>query len=429
MSKVEMSAKDVTNESYGRDNIEGIGAKGILGLQHAFTMFGATVLVPIITGLDISVTLFMAGICTLLFHFITKKKVPVFLGSSFAFIAPMLSVLLMKTGAGTVEDALASSMAPEALAYARGGIVVAGLVYLVLSALIYTFGVEKVVSFFPPIVTGPIILVIGLKLAPVAIDMASGNWGLAIVSFLIVLSVSIYGKGFFRIVPVIIGLIGGYSVAVVTGNVDFSAVGQATWYGVPNFQMAKFDLSSIMVVAPIALATMVEHIGDVIAIGATVKKDFMKEPGLHRTLIGDGIATSLSSMFGGPANTTYSENTGVLALTGVWDPSVMRIAACFAIVLGLVPKLGAIIRTIPTSVVGGISIILFGMIASIGARTLVENKIDFTKSRNLMISAVILVLGLGGAALPVNIGSVSFTMEGMALAAIIGIILNKILPQ
>lgn len=402
--------KNVVNIS-GEPEIS-LNKKVILGVQHTFTMFGATVLVPIITGFDISVALFMAGMGTLLFHLITKGKVPAFLGSSFAFIAPVMA-----------------AMAASDMQYAQGGLVVAGLIYLVMAGLISIFGTEKIVSFFPPIVTGPIIIVIGLKLAPVAIDMASGNWMLAIVSFAIVTAVSVYGKGFLKVLPVLVGLFGGYLVAVVTGNVDFSGILSAGWFGVPHFTIAKFNLSTIMMVAPVAIATMVEHIGDVIAIGATTGKNFMKDPGLKRTLIGDGIATSLSAMFGGPANTTYSENIGVLALTKVHNPVIMRIAAVFAIILGIMPKLGAIISSVPSSVVGGISIVLFGMIASIGARTLVDNQIDFNKSRNLLISAVILVLGLGGASLPVNLAGANFAIEGMALAAIVGIILNKILPQ
>ena len=391
----------------------------LLGMQHTFTMFGATVLVPIITGLDISVSLFMAGVCTLIFHLITKKKIPVFLGSSFAFIAPIAAVVEMVTARGGADG----------LAYARGGIVVAGMVYVVVAALIYVFGVKKVVEFFPPIVTGPIILVIGLKLAPTAIGMASSNWMLAIVSFLTVVAISIYAKGFLKVVPVIIGLIVGYIVAVITGNVDFAPVAAAGWIGLPPFQMAKFDFQSIMIVAPVAIATIVEHIGDVIAIGATVDNDFLEDPGLHRTMLGDGLMTAFSAMFGGPANTTYSENTGVLALTKVWDPLIMRIAAVFAIILAVVPKLSSIISTIPTAVVGGISIVLFGMIASIGARTLVEEQVDFKLSKNLIIAAVILVLGLGGAVLPINLGFVEFSIEGMALAAIVGIIMNKVLPN
>jgi len=409
-----------------------IQKKIILGIQHTFTMFGATVLVPILTGFDISIALFMAGIGTLLFHLVTKGKVPAFLGSSFAFIAPVLSVLYLVTqtpATAKPEELFASPLFAEALPYAQGGLVVAGLVYLVMAGLIAIFGVEKIISFFPPIVTGPIIMVIGLKLAPTAIGMASSNWMLAIVSFGIVTAVSIYGRGFLKVLPVLIGLIGGYIVAVLTGNVSFTPVAEADWIGKPAFTMAKFSLETVMIVAPVAVATMIEHIGDVLAIGTTVDEDFVKEPGLHRTLIGDGLATSVSAMFGGPANTTYSENTGVLALTKVKDPSIVRIAAVFAIILGIMPKIGAVIKTIPTSVVGGISIVLFGMIASIGARSLVEHQVDFGKSKNLIISAVILVLGLGGASLPVNIGMLNFTLEGMALAAIVGIILNKVLPQ
>jgi uracil permease len=406
-----MEAQNNTNAITNAKEL-GIPKMTTLGIQHAFTMFGATILVPIITGLDISVSLFLAGIGTLLFHLITKGKVPAFLGSSFAFIAPILAVA-----------------ETHGLEYARGGIVVAGLVYLILAGLMQLFGTDNVIKFFPPVVTGPIIIVIGLKLAPVAIDMASGNWWLALLAFVIVTAISVYAKGFLKVIPVIIGLIVSYIVAVIFGQVDFSAMSEAAWFGVPKFSLAKFDFSAILTVAPIALATMVEHVGDVIAIGATVDKDFLEEPGLPRTLTGDGIATAISAFFGGPANTTYSENTGVLALTRVWDPIIMRIAACFAILLGLIPKLGALIATIPTSIIGGISIILFGMIASIGARTLVENKVNFNKSRNLIIAATIVVLGLGGAVLPIEIGEFSVHIEGMALAAIAGIVLNAILPE
>lgn len=383
-----------------------------LGVQHAFTMFGATVLVPILTGMNISVALFMAGIGTLLFHLITGGKMPAFLGSSFAFIAPIIAVISV-----------------HGLEYAQGGLVIAGLVYLVIGILFKVGGVERIMSFFPPIVTGPIIMVIGLKLAPTAIDMASSDWLLAFIAFAIVTAVNIYGKGFIKVIPVIIGLIGAYIIAFVIGRVDLAAVGEADWFGIPQFTMAKFNLDAIFTIAPLALVTMVEHVGDVIAIGATVKKDFVKDPGLVRTIIGDGLATSLSALFGGPANTTYSENTGVLALTRVWDPIVMRIAAVFAIILGLSPKLGALISSIPSAIIGGISIILFGMIASVGARTLVENQVDFKQTRNLIIAAVILVLGLGGAILPISIGSFQVNIEGMALAAFAGIILNAVLPN
>lgn len=386
--------------------------KIILGLQHTFTMFGATVLVPIITGFNISVALFMAGCGTLLFYFITKRKVPAFLGSSFAFIAPVL-VVTEKFG----------------LPYACGGIVVAGLLYLLLSLLVSVYGVKKILSFFPPIVTGPIIIVIGLKLAPVAIDMAKGNWALALVGFAVVTAVSIYAKGFFKVLPVLTGIFVGYLVAIFTGNVDFTPIAQAKWIGWPEFVVAKFNWTAITIIAPVAVATMVEHVGDVLAIGATVEKNLVEDPGLNKTLIGDGLATSLSAMFGGPANTTYSENTGVLALTRVYHPVIIAIAAVFAILLGLVPKLGAVILTIPTALIGGISIVLFGMIASIGIRTVVEHKVDFSQSRNLLISAVILVLGLGGAVLAIPLGTAKIEIAGMALGAIIGIILNKILPK
>lgn len=383
-----------------------------LGLQHTFTMFGATVLVPIITGFDISVALFMAGIGTLLFHLITKGKVPAFLGSSFAFIAPTLAVSEM-----------------YGMEYAQGGIFVAGIVYLILAGLIAIFGTETIIGWFPPVVTGPIIMVIGLKLAPTAIEMAASDWLLAIIAFALVTAISIFSRGFIKVIPVILGLIAAYIISAIIGRVDFTPIAEAPWFALPPFRMAKFDLGAILTIAPLALATMVEHIGDVIAIGATTNRDYIRDPGLIRTLLGDGLATSLSTLFGGPANTTYSENTGVLALTRVWDPLVMRIAAIFAIVLGLFNKLGAVISTIPTAVIGGISIILFGMIAAIGARTLVENRVDFTSTRNLIIAASILVLGLGGAMFPVEIGQFALNIEGMALAAIVGIILNKLLPE
>lgn len=383
-----------------------------LGLQHVFTLFASTVLVPILTGLDIGVALVMSGVGTLLFHFITKGKVPAYLGSSFSFIAPILM-------AGELYG----------LDYARGGIVVAGLIYLVFAALIRVYGVEKIVKYFPPIVTGPIIIVISLKLAPNAIKMASEDWLLSLVTLAVIITVTMFGKGFLKIVPVIIGLSVGYILAAVLGKIDYSPIVQASWIGMPNFSLPKFNLGAVAVVAPIAMCTVVEHIGDVLAMSGVIKKDLTKDPGLTRTLMGDGIATSISAFFGGPANTTYSQNTGVLALTKVFDPKVMRIAACFTILIGLIPKLNAFTATIPKPVIGGAVIILFGMIASIGARTLVENKIDFSKSRNMIIAAVILVFGLGGAVLPISIGPVKLEIAGMALAAIVGILLNIILPQ
>jgi uracil permease len=393
--------------------------KIVLGVQHTFTMFGATVLVPILTGMDIAVALCMAGLATLLFHTVTRGKAPVFLGSSFAFIAPVAAVA-----------------AKHGLAYAQGGIVVAGVVYLILAALIYFFGVEKVVRFFPPIVTGPVIMVIGLQLAGTAVANAQQNWLLALVSFAIVAGVSVFTKGFIRVLPVLCGLVGGYTVAALTGNVDFQPFFNAGGPGLlgglfalPKFTMAKWNLDAIVTIAPVAVATMVEHMGDIFAISATCGQDFVKSPGLHRTLLGDGLATSLSALLGGPANTTYSENTGVLALTKVYNPVVMRIAACFAILLSLLPKVSALIATIPNPVIGGISIVLFGMIAAVGVRTVVENRVDFTKSRNLIIAAVILVLGLGGGVLEFPLAGTTVTFGNTALAALAGILLNKLLPD
>ena len=391
---------------------QGLPQTIILGLQHGFTMFSATVLVPIITGLDISVALFMAGIGTLFFHLFTKNKVPAFLGSSFAFIAP---IMLVTERFG--------------MQYALGGIVSAGLLYLLVSLLVSKFGPEKIIAFFPPIVTGPVIMVIGLKLAPTAIGMAGENWLLALVGFSVVVIVSSFTRGFLKVIPVLMGIVVGYIVAVVFGMIDFSSVIDAKWIGFPNFTVAKFNWNAMMIVAPVAIVTVIEHIGDVLAISATVEKDFVKDPGLHRTLLGDGFATSLSALFGGPANTTYSENTGVLALTKVYNPVVMRIAAIFAIIIGLIPKLGAVIATIPGSLIGGISIILFGMIAAVGVRAVVENNVDFEKPRNLIIAATILILSLGGVSIPISLGNGQIELEGMALGAIVGIILNKVMPQ
>jgi len=391
---------------------QGIPQTIVLGLQHGFTMFSATVLVPIITGLDISVALLMAGIGTLLFHFITKNRVPAFLGSSFAFIAP---IILVSEKFG--------------MPYALGGIVVAGVIYLLISFLVSQFGPERIIAFFPPVVTGPVIMVIGLKLAPTAISMANENWWLALVGFMVVVLVSTFTRGFLKVIPVLTGIVLGYIVAIIFGMIDFRSVAEAKWLGFPQFTIARFNWNALMIIAPVAIVTVIEHIGDVLAIGSTVKKDFVKDPGLHRTLLGDGLATSVSAFFGGPANTTYSENTGVLALTKVYNPIVMRIAAVFAIVIGLIPKLGAIIATIPAALIGGISIILFGMIAAVGVRTVVENNVNFEKPRNLIIAATILILSLGGVSIPISLGNGQIEIEGMALGALVGIILNKVMPE
>ncbi len=393
-------------------SVLGPGRGVALGLQHVFTLFASTVLVPILTGLDVGVALIMSGIGTLVFHFITQGKVPAYLGSSFSFIAPVI---------------LAGEL--YGLDYARGGIVVAGLIYILFAWLIHYFGVEKIVRFFPPIVTGPIIIVISMTLAPNAIGMASENWLVSMVTLIVIISVSIFGRGFIKIVPVILGLVVGYILSAVLGIIDYTPIVEAAWIGMPKFSLPKFNIGAIMVVAPIALTTIVEHIGDVLAMGGVIKKDLIKDPGLTRTLMGDGVATGISAMVGGPANTTYSQNTGVVALTGVWDPKVMRIAAVMTILIGLIPKLNAFTGTIPKPVIGGAVIVLFGMIASIGLRTLVDNRIDFTESRNMIIAAVVLVFGLGGAVIPIKIGLVEIQFVGMALAAIIGIILNILLPD
>lgn len=396
-----------------KDPNVGTGKTVVLGIQHTFTMFGATVLVPLLTGLDISVALFMSGIGTLFFHLVTKGKMPVYLGSSFAFIGPIIA-----------------ATAVFGREYALGGIVVAGVLYVILAIIVYFVGVRRIMGFFPPIVTGPIIMVIGLNLAGVAIDQASSNWLLALLAFAIVVVVNVFLKGFVKSLPVLIGLLGSYAIALIITLfgyplIDFTPLKEAAWFGVPSFTMAKFDINAIMLVAPVAICSMVEHFGDVIAVGAIVDRDFIRDPGFTRTLIGDGVATTISALFGGPANTTYSENTGVLALTRAYNPAIMRIAACFAILMGFMPKLGGFINTIPTAIIGGISIVLFGMIASVGVRTVVDNKVDFHAPRNLIIAAAILVLGIGGAT--INFTD-SFSLQGMALAAIIGIILNKVLP-
>lgn len=406
MTKLKKNAPitDISSLSYGRQLA--------LGVQHVFTLFASTVLVPILTGLDVGVALIMSGIGTLLFHYITQGKVPAYLGSSFSFIAPLL---------------LAGEL--YGLPAARGGIVVAGIIYVVIAGLMTKFGVESILKYFPPVVTGPIIIVISMTLAPNAIRMAEQDWLLSMVTLAVIIAVSMFGRGFIKIVPVIMGLIAGYILAVVLGRIDYAPIAEAAWVGMPNFGLPEFNIGAIAVVAPIALVTVVEHIGDVLAMSGVVRKDLAKDPGLTRTLIGDGVATSISALVGGPANTTYSQNTGVVALTKVFDPKVMRIAAVIAILIGLIPKLNAVTGSIPSPVIGGAVIVLFGMIASIGARTLVNNQVDFSKTRNMLIAAVILVFGLGGAVIPIKIGLVEIQLVGMALAAIIGIFLNAILPQ
>ncbi|MGN1181161.1 MAG: uracil-xanthine permease family protein [Suilimivivens sp.] len=402
----------------------------VLGLQHMFAMFGATVVVPALTGLDVSTTLLFAGLGTLLFHFLSKGKVPAFLGSSFAFLAGYW--------------AIAPNKEPELLPYACFGVACAGLLYLILAGLIKAFGINKVMRFFPPIVTGPIIIAIGLNLSQSAIDNCASNWWIAIIAIVIVIICNIWGKGMIKIIPIIMGVVGSYLIAAVTGNVDFTPVKEAAWIGLPIHWnntvfslIGKADVSllitSVITIMPIALATMVEHIGDISAISSTVGKNFIKDPGLHRTLTGDGLATTLASLFGAPANTTYGENTGVLSLTRVFDPLVIRIAAVFAILFSFSPKIAAVISCMPTATLGGVSLVLYGMISAVGVRNVVENKVDFSKSRNVIIAALILVLSIGinyssAGSIAFGIGSVNISLSGLAVGALTGIILNAVLP-
>ena len=412
----------------------GIPKMLVLGLQHMFAMFGATVLVPILVqsyGLPLSIqtTLFFAGIGTLFFHVCTKMKVPAFLGSSFAFLGGFAAM-------GAMDQGIYATMeASEKLQYACGGIVVAGLLYVVLAAIIKVVGVHRVMHYLPPVVTGPIIILIGLNLAPSAVSNASTCWWLALVAMGIIIVCNIWGKGMVKIIPILLGVVGSYIVALIAGKVDFSAMQGVDIIGLQPFftnfggSIAKFDISAILVMAPIAIASMMEHIGDMSAISATVGDNFIEDPGLHRTLIGDGVATSLSALFGGPANTTYGENTGVLVLSKVHDPRVIRLAAIYALVLSFSPWFAAFINSIPAAIIGGVSFILYGMISAIGVRNVVENQVDFTNSRNLIIAAVILVCGLGfTGGLTFQVGGASITLTSLAIAAIAGIILNAILP-
>ena len=397
--------------------------KLILGLQHVLAMFGATVLVPFLTGMNPSIALLTAGVGTLLFHTCTKGIVPVFLGSSFAFIGA-ISLVLRESGVGAV----------------KGGVIAAGVVYIVMSRLVKIYGVEKIKSFFPPVVVGPTIVVIGLRLSPTALSMAGYSNGhfdgkSLIVSGIVVLSmigISILGKSFFKLVPILISVILGYIVSIFLGMVDFTPIKEAGWIGLSSdalyslVTVPEFSLTSILAIAPIALVVFIEHIGDITTNGAVVGKDFFANPGISRTLLGDGLATVVAGFLGGPANTTYGENTGVLAVTKVYDPSILRIAACYAIILSFIGKFGVILQTIPSPVMGGISVILFGMIASVGMRTLIESQLDFSLSRNLIIASLILVFGIG-------IDNVviwkTVSLSGLAIAAFVGIILNKIFPE
>ena len=405
----------------------------ILGLQHMFAMFGATVLVPALTGLDVATALFFAGVGTLLFHLLTSGKVPAFLGSSFAFIGGYNAIRTLSDG--SYDNSL--------LPYACFGVLIAGLMYVILAALFKSFGVKKVMRFFPPIVTGPIIIAIGLTLSSSAITNCSGNWLVAVVAIALVIGFNIWGKGMAKIIPILLGVLGSYIFALIVDPAEresvATAVSQAAWLGVPvHWESTVFGLfsgevdsallwSAVFTIVPLSLATMVEHIGDICAISSTCGKNYMVDPGFHRTLLGDGLATSLAALFGGPANTTYGENTGVLALSKVYDPRVIRIAACFAIIVSFCPKFAALVSAMPTATIGGVSLILYGMISAVGVRNIVENRVDFSNTRNVIIAALILVLAIGiNYSGSIQIGIVS--LSGLAVASIVGIALNAILP-
>ena len=409
----------------------------ILGLQHMFAMFGATVLVPILTGIDIATTLLFAGLGTLLFHLLTKRKVPAFLGSSFAFIGGYNAITGFDSSSGVPVNS-------DLLVYACFGVACAGLMYVILSALFKAFGVKKVMKFFPPIVTGPIIICIGLILSSSAINNCNANWLVAVAAIVIVICFNIWGKGMTKIIPILLGVIGSYIISMIVDPASRVAVAEkvaaAKWVGLPIvwensvFHLFSMDvdtgmlLSALFTIVPLSLATMVEHIGDVCAISSTVGKNFVADPGLHRTLLGDGLATTLASLFGAPANTTYGENTGVLALSKVYDPRVIRIAACFAIIFSFCPKFAALITAMPTATIGGISPILYGMISAVGVRNVVENKVDFTNSRNVIVAALILVLAIG---INYSVGSIQIgivSLSGLAVASLVGIAVNAILP-
>ena len=410
----------------------------LLGLQHMFAMFGATVLVPALTGLDVATALLFAGIGTLLFHLLTGGKVPAFLGSSFAFIGGYNAIRTIGAaadGSPIYDNAL--------LPYACFGVLIAGLMYVILSVLFKTFGVKKVMRFFPPIVTGPIIIAIGLTLSSSAINNCKANWLVAIVAIAIVIGFNMWGKGMTKIIPILLGVLGSYIFALIVDPAERAAVSEAVsnaaWIGLPvHWNHTVFGLfagevdssllwSAVFTIVPLSLATMVEHIGDICAISSTVGKNFMSDPGFHRTLLGDGLATSLAALFGGPANTTYGENTGVLALSKVYDPRVIRITACIAILVSFCPKFAALVSAMPTATIGGVSLILYGMISAVGVRNVVENKVDFTNTRNVIIAALILVLAIGiSYSGSIQIGIVS--LSGLAVASIVGIGLNAILP-
>ena len=433
-----MNRKSIGNEPIYDARQLGAPRMLVLGFQHMFAMFGATVLVPTLTGLSVSVTLLFAGLGTLLFHLLAKGKVPAFLGSSFAFIGGYAAIAPM------LPDAAGNLTVPntEMLPYACFGVVCAGLVYLVLAALFKAFGVRKVMRFFPPIVTGPIIISIGLSLSSSAVNNCQASWPVAMVAILVVIVCNIWGRGMVKIIPILLGVIVSYAVGAMAGQVDFTAVREAPWIGLPvvwdETVFSIFDggadtgllLTAAITIVPISLATVVEHIGDMCAISSTCGRNYIEDPGLHRTLLGDGLATSLAALFGAPANTTYGENTGVLALSKVYDPRVIRIAAVLAIIFSFCPKFAEMVHAMPTATIGGVSLVLYGMISAVGVRNVVENRVDFTKSRNVILAAIILVLAIG--ITYSDAGSIRITenvsFSGLATAAVIGIALNAVLP-
>ena len=411
----------------------------ILGVQHLFAMFGATVLVPALTGLDVATTLLFAGLGTLLFHVITGMKVPAFLGSSFAFLGGYFAITAATSSYGVTGT--------ELLPYACFGVACAGMMYLIVAALFKVFGAKKVMRYFPPIVTGPMIICIGMSLAGSAIDNCATNWWVALVAIVIVVVANIWGKGMVKIVPILLAIVGSYVFSMI---VDASSraklvqlVNEADWIGMPvHYKNTVFSIfgsnfdggllaTAIITILPISLATMMEHVGDICAISSTVGRNFVEDPGLHRTLVGDGLATVVASIFGAPANTTYGENTGVLALSKVYDPKVVRLAAIFAVVLSFCPKFSALIVAMPFATLGGVSLVLYGMISAVGVRNVVENQVDFTKSRNVLIAALMLGIGIGMSykgGISFSIGSITVTLSGLAMAALVGVIMNAVLP-
>ena len=439
-----MANSEANNEAVYDSRSLGRPKQIILGIQHLFAMFGATVLVPAITGLNVSTTLFFAGLGTLLFHLVTGRKVPAFLGSSFAFLG--------------AYGLVTSSGKAIPLTYSSFGVAVAGLVYLILALLFKVFGAKKVMRYFPPIVTGPIIICIGLSLAGSAINNCQGNWWVALVAIVTVVVCNIWGKGMVKIIPILLGVLASYIFAMIvdpSARAGLAAAMEAAetspnsilggWLGLPiiweNTAFSIFGkdfdagmlVTAVVTIAPISLATIVEHIGDMCAISSTVERNYVAEPGLHRTLLGDGAATTLAALFGAPANTTYGENTGVLALSKVYDPKVIRLAALFSIILSFCPKFAALIVAMPAATMGGVSLVLYGMISAVGVRNVVENQVDFTKSRNVLIAAMIMGLAIGvtysaAGSVSFAIGSITISLSGLAIAAIVGILMNAVLP-